>query len=72
MKTKLIQIGNSMGIRLPRAVINECGFEKELELQVKQGALIVTPVVAEKNGWKELMQDEVLRHAIKAEGEWEW
>lgn len=72
MKTKLIQIGNSMGIRLPKSVIEECGFVKELELQIKQGALIITPVVENKSGWKELIQDEVLRHTIKAEGEWEW
>ena len=32
MKTKLIQIGNSFGVRLPRSIISECGFEKELDL----------------------------------------
>ena len=72
MKTKLIQIGNSMGIRLPKTIISECGFGNELELQVKQGALIVTPVAESRLGWKEIMQDEMLHNTIKAEGEWEW
>ena len=72
MKTKLIKIGNSFGIRLPKTVIEECGFKEELNLAVRQGAVVITPIVLPRTGWKELLQDELNTHPIKAEGEWEW
>jgi len=72
MKTKLIKIGNSWGVRLPKAVIEECGLKEELNLAVRQGAIVLTPFVSPRMGWKELLQDEIAAHPVKAEGEWEW
>ena len=72
MKVKLIKIGNPMGIRLPQPVIKECHFEGELELVVRQGSVILTPIMKRRQGWKELVQDELLHHPVKPEGEWEW
>lgn len=72
MKTKLIKIGNSFGVRFPKTIIEECGFKEELNLAVRQGAVVITPVVPPRMGWKELVRDEATLHPIKAEGEWEW
>ena len=72
MKIKLIKIGNSMGVRLPQSVIKECQFENEWELHIRQGSVVLSPVVKNRYGWKELMQSELNKHPIKAEGEWEW
>ena len=72
MKTKLIKVGNSFGVRLPKTLIEECGFKEDLNLAVRQGAVIITPVIPPRLGWKELFQDEVLESPVKAEGEWEW
>ena len=72
MKTKLIKVGNSYGVRLPKAMITECGIKESLNIGVKQGAIVITPMIAARTGWKELFQDEALEAPIKAEGEWEW
>lgn len=72
MKTKLIKIGNSLGVRLPKGIIEECGLKEELNLIVRQGAVVITPVIQPRMGWKELVADEVAAHPVKAEGEWEW
>ena len=72
MKIKLIKIGNSFGIRLPKNLIEECGFKNELNLSVRQGAVVITPVIPPRLGWKELLQDELQERPVKAEGEWEW
>lgn len=72
MKIKLIKIGNSFGVRLPKNIIEECGLKEELNLNVNQGSIIITPVVSPRLGWKELVLDEANSHPIKAEGEWEW
>lgn len=72
MKVKLIKIGNSFGVRLPKNIIEECGLKEELNLAVRQGAIVITPVVQPRIGWKELVTDEVVMRPVKAEGEWEW
>ena len=72
MKTKLIKIGNSLGVRLPKGIIEECDLKEELNLIVRQGAVVITPVIQPRMGWKELVADEVAAHPVKAEGEWEW
>ena len=54
MRTKLIKIGNSFGVRLPKTVIEECSLKEELNLSVRQGAVIITPIIPPRMGWKEL------------------
>ena len=72
MKIKLVKIGNSFGVRLPKTIIEECGLKEDLNLAVRQGAVVITPFVPPRMGWKELLKDELSEHPVKAEGEWEW
>ncbi len=53
MKTRLIQIGNSRGIRLAKPVIEQAGLEDEVEIRVEAGSIIITPVAAPRAGWAE-------------------
>lgn len=53
MRTKLIAIGNSKGIRLPKAVIEQCGLEEELELEPHAGHLILRSARSPRAGWAE-------------------
>jgi mRNA interferase MazF len=51
MKARLIQIGNSRGIRLPKPVIEEAGLDDEVQLQVRKGAIVIRPLRAPRSGW---------------------
>lgn len=53
MKASLIRIGNSKGLRIPKPVLEQCGFGSEVELRVEPGRLIVLPVSASRAGWDE-------------------
>jgi len=53
MELKLIQIGNSKGVRLPKAVLDELGNFSVADLQVKDGSLVITPKHNPRQGWKE-------------------
>jgi antitoxin MazE len=53
MKTRLVQIGNSRGVRLPKLVIEEAGLNDEVELQVREGAVIIRPLRAPRAGWED-------------------
>ncbi|MGE8721595.1 AbrB/MazE/SpoVT family DNA-binding domain-containing protein [Leptospira terpstrae] len=43
MKVAIIQIGNSKGIRIPKTVLAECHIEEEVDLQVEDNKIIITP-----------------------------
>jgi antitoxin MazE len=51
MKTRLIRIGNSRGVRLPKAVIAQAGLTEEVELGVRDGAVIIARVTRPRLGW---------------------
>lgn len=50
MRTHLVQIGNSQGVRLPRAIIEEAKLSRDLDVVVEAGAVVIrsAPVRA---GW---------------------
>ena len=53
MKARLVRIGNSRGVRLPKPLIEEAGLSDEVELQVRDGSVVIRPVKALRAGWAE-------------------
>jgi antitoxin MazE len=51
LRTKLIRIGNSQGVRIPRPVIEQAGLNGEIELTVESGALVLRGVRSVREGW---------------------
>lgn len=41
MKASIIKIGNSQGLRIPKPILDQCGFTKEVELVVINQELVV-------------------------------
>ena len=44
MRTKIVKIGNSRGIRIPKSFIDESGFIDEVELEMEEGKITIKPV----------------------------
>lgn len=54
MKLRLVAIGNSRGFRIPKAILEQCRLENEVELEIEGGRLIIKPVKkAPRQGWDE-------------------
>ena len=53
MRIELVRIGNSRGIRIPKPIIEQCGFGDTVELQVEKDRLVITPDRPPRQGWKE-------------------
>lgn len=53
MKADLVRIGNSQGVRIPKAMIEQCGFGQRVEMRVEGDSLIITPGKAARSGWAE-------------------
>jgi antitoxin MazE len=51
MRTKLIAIGNSKGIRIPKAAIEQYGLRDDIELDLRADSLVIRPVRAPRKGW---------------------
>lgn len=51
---RLVPIGNSRGIRIPKAVLEQCEMSDAVELAVKGRQIIVSPVCDQpRQGWRE-------------------
>lgn len=83
MITKLVRIGNSRGIRIPKALLDQLGWNGEVDLSVADGTLVVKPARKPQEGWKEAYEelarsgeDEILVDTPSTtrwdEEEWEW
>ena len=51
MQTNLIRIGNSKGVRLPKAVIEQAGLTSQLEVEVSGNAVIIRSACQLREGW---------------------
>ena len=56
MKTELIQIGNSRGIRIPKPLIEQCGLGEAVDLRVENDYLVISAGRRPRNHWKEGFQ----------------
>ena len=84
MKTRIVPIGNSRGIRIPKPLLEQTGLSGEVEIDAKGGALMIRPLRRARAGWaaafREMCQrgdDALLDDAAPSlsawdEGEWEW
>jgi antitoxin MazE len=53
MRAKLVQIGNSRGIRLPKPIIEEAQLKEEVDIHVREGSVIITSMAKARIGWAE-------------------
>jgi antitoxin MazE len=81
MKTRIVAIGNSQGIRIPKPLLEQAGLEGDVALHAERGRIVITAVRRTRAGWAEAAarlhergEDELLETpppAFDAE-EWEW
>jgi antitoxin MazE len=82
MRARLIQIGNSRGIRLPKTVLAEAQLEDEVELKAEPGCIVIRSAKRPRAGWAEAAQqmrergeDRLLDPPMSTRfdrEEWEW
>jgi antitoxin MazE len=80
----LTKIGNSQGLRIPKAIIEQSKLAgKELEFRITEDGLLIQPVKKPRLGWKQqfdkarsVEQDSSEREWLEAplndEEDWEW
>jgi len=56
MKARLIRIGNSRGVRLPKPLIEEAGLDSEVDISVRKGEIVISPLGKARSGWEKAAQ----------------
>jgi antitoxin MazE len=69
MKTNLVQIGNSRGVRIPKPLLEQLKFETVVEFEILPDGLLLRPVrektqTAARAGW-----DEMFKAALAENGD---
>ena len=84
MKSQIVRIGNSHGIRIPKPLLEQTGLHGEVEILVQDSSLIIRSAAKPRSGWAASFQemarlgdDELLDNAPPISGswdeeEWEW
>jgi antitoxin MazE len=47
MKTKIVKMGNSTGICIPKIILEQCHMEGCVDLQIRDNQIIITPLAKE-------------------------
>jgi antitoxin MazE len=63
--TKLTRIGNSRGIRIPKALIEQAGLEGEVELIARDGEILIAKRRCPREGWAEAMEAAYVRGELE-------
>jgi antitoxin MazE len=50
-KTRIVQIGNSRGIRVPKVLLDQADLPEEVELRAEPGRLVVSAATRPRAGW---------------------
>ena len=56
MRSILRNIGNSKGIILPQQLLKQCYIENEVNIEVKENSIVITPAEDKRKGWAEAFQ----------------
>ena len=84
MKVHIVKMGNSRGVRIPKALLEQTGLEGEVEITVRKDSLVIRPVARPRAGWDAAFAEMARRgddrlvagdvaadHSFDQE-EWEW
>jgi len=82
VKARIVRIGNSRGVRLPKALIDQADLSEEVEIHAEPGRIVVAAVRRPRAGWAEAArrmrergEDRLLDAPSRTrfdEEEWEW
>jgi antitoxin MazE len=84
MKTRIVRIGNSQGIRIPKLYLQQTGLGEEVELEVQSREIVIRSAQRPREGWAEafrvmaqrgddqLHDDKSINQSSWDEAEWQW
>lgn len=82
IRTRIVKIGNSQGIRIPKLLLEQSGIQAEVEIEVQGDHLVIRTAPRLRDGWDEAFanmadqQDDALLDEGNTtdweQAEWQW
>jgi antitoxin MazE len=84
MKARIVKIGNSQGIRIPKLLLERSNLAEEVELEAKNDCIIIRSTKQPRQDWEasframaergddKLIDKDSLTQTRWDEDEWEW
>ena len=83
IKTRIVKIGNSQGIRIPKLLLDQTNLGEEVKLELQDNCIVIRASHSSRDGWEERFKmmaeqgddrllDEQLQLSSWDEGDWEW
>ena len=84
MKTHIVRIGNSRGVRIPKLLLEQTGLRGEVEITAEDGSLVIRPARKPRDNWASAFEamaqrgDDGLLDEVSPslstwdEDDWEW
>jgi antitoxin MazE len=84
MRARIVKIGNSRGIRIPKPLLDQSGIVNDVELEVEKNQITIRPVKNVRSGWDNAFKlmtqndddalvdgEDIISHSWD-EDEWTW
>lgn len=84
MRTRVVKIGNSQGVRIPKLLLERSRLPEEVEIEAQDDRIIIRSAKQPRHGWEDAFRamaergdDELLDENLTAqtrwdEDEWQW
>ena len=84
VRARIVRMGNSKGVRIPKAIIEQLGLGEEVELSVRENQLVIRPGNRARANWEEqfrlmaqrgddqLLDSETVSASDWDADEWQW
>ena len=78
MKTHIIKIGNSQGIRIPKVLLEQSGLGEEVDLEVQDAQIIIRSAERPRQRWEKAFRsmaehadDRLLDEDLTGQSHWD-
>jgi antitoxin MazE len=84
MRARIIKIGNSQGIRIPKPLLEQLKINEDVDIEIENNQIIIRPVTNPRAGWDAAFQkmsenghdfliegEQTISHSWD-EIEWQW
>jgi antitoxin MazE len=82
IRTRIVKIGNSQGVRIPKLLLEQSGIDAEVEIEVQNDSLTIRKAPRLRTGWDKAFaamaeqHDDILLDDVDTSDwdrvEWEW
>jgi antitoxin MazE len=79
---RVIKIGNSQGIRIPKLLLEQSGIKENVKIEVRDGQISISAAASPREGWgasfaamshdQEVLQLDEVTGTAWDEDQWEW